>query len=128
MARNDGSTGQRTLDDVGKGRPDAALLESVAGREDDQGAEPGFAGTDDVRRPLGATPASATTGRHDDGTDANETVDGLNETEELTRRLAEDVPAGRGEARSDTPVFEKGRTPTGLDASVRDRSDAGDDG
>ena len=93
---------------------DSALLDSIVGREDQNGAEPGFLGADDTNRPLGATPQSVITGRHDDGTDANETVDGLSESEEMTRHLAEDIPTGAGDEEEDIPVFERGRTRTDI--------------
>jgi len=89
-----------------------SLLESTSGRDDDKGAEPGFMGSNDISQPVGATPRSAITGRHDEGMDANETVDGLGETEELTRHLAEDTPTGGSDRREEIPVFERGRTPT----------------
>jgi hypothetical protein len=88
------------------------VLESIASREHDKGAEPGFIGSDDINKPVGAIPRSTITGRHDDGTDANETLDGLGETEELTRRLAEDTPTGSRDDEKEIPVFERGRTPT----------------
>ena len=71
-------------------------------------------GADDANRPLGATPQSVFTGRHDDGSDANETIDGLNESEEMTRHLAEDIPIGTSEGEEDIPVFERGRTRTDI--------------
>ncbi|MDW6021820.1 hypothetical protein SAZ10_08605 [Mesorhizobium sp. BAC0120] len=91
-------------------RPDP-LLESISGREDNKGAEPGFIGSDDVNQPVGAVPRSTITGRHDEGMDANETIDGLAETEELTRHLAEDTPSGGSDREEDEkiPVFERGR-------------------
>lgn len=63
---------------------------------------------EDERRPLRPTesPIEAdpiATGRrvsdrtnvHDEGSDANDTRDGLTETEEAVRQAAEDVPSGR---------------------------------
>ena len=88
------------------------VLKSTSGRDDEKGVEPGFMGSGDISQPVGAVPRSATTGRHDNG-DANETLDGLNDTEELTRHLAEDTPTGgRDRDEEEIPVFERGRTRT----------------
>ena len=43
--------------------------------------------------------------------EANETLDGLNDTDELTRQAAEDIPTGRNERDDDVPVFERGGMP-----------------
>jgi len=51
---------------------------------------------------------SAVTNVHDAGSDANETEDGLNSTDELTRHLAEDVPTGANERADEEPVFDRG--------------------
>lgn len=93
---------------------DAAVLESPVGHEDNYGAEPGFIGADDVKQPIGARPRSEITGRHDEGAGANETIDGLGETEEMTRRLAEELPIADSDNDDDIPVFERGRTDTEL--------------
>jgi hypothetical protein len=90
---------------------DVPALDALADRGGNQGAEPGAASEDDVHQPIGARPRSETTGRHDDGAGANETVDGLSDTEEATRRAAEDLPTGRNERDEDTPVFDRGDTP-----------------
>lgn len=93
---------------------DAPLLETPAGRENDHGAgDPRSAAADAVRRKdVGATPRSAITGRHDPGTGANETRDGLDATGEDLRRAAEDRPTGGGreDRPRETPVFERGLT------------------
>lgn len=50
---------------------------------------------------------------HDAGSDANDTPDGLTESEEAVRQAAEDVPVGRplrGNAES-IPVFDRGSLP-----------------
>ena len=50
---------------------------------------------------------------HDAGSDANDTPDGLTETEEAVRQAAEDVPIGRplrGKTES-IPVFDRGSLP-----------------
>ncbi|MER8808144.1 hypothetical protein [Mesorhizobium australicum] len=93
-------------------REDAAVLDSPAGHEDRQGADPGFVGADDVDQPIGARPRSEITGRHDEGAGANETIDGLSETEELTRSYAEDLPTSDDEDEESIPVFERGRSST----------------
>ncbi|RUX72356.1 hypothetical protein EN925_24030 [Mesorhizobium sp. M7A.F.Ca.US.006.04.2.1] len=94
---------------------DAAVLESIAGHEDRHGAGPGVLGSHDIEQPIGAQPRSEITGRHDEGAGANETVDGLSDTEEMTRSFAEDIPTGLSEGDDeDVPVFERGRTRTDL--------------
>jgi hypothetical protein len=46
---------------------------------------------------------------HDSGSDANETVDGLNATTEEIRHAAEDTPSGTGPGKIEkTPVFDRG--------------------
>lgn len=49
----------------------------------------------------------------DEGSDANETADGLTESEEAVRHAAEDIPTGqRPERPIDTvPVFDRGSLP-----------------
>ncbi|WP_199084738.1 hypothetical protein [Bosea sp. ASV33] len=50
---------------------------------------------------------------HDAGSDANDTPDGLTESEEAVRQAAEDVPVGRplrGNTES-IPVFDRGSLP-----------------
>jgi hypothetical protein len=69
---------------------DAPLLPGIAGRENDRGADPASIATQDMDQPIGAHPRSELTGRHDPGTGANETIDGLSDTEEMTRQAAED--------------------------------------
>jgi hypothetical protein len=91
---------------------DIGLFESVTGRVDNKGAEPGSIGADEIDLPRPATPRSLVTARHDDSGDANETLDGLDDTAELTRRLAEDTPSGEAEDDRDPPVYERGRTRT----------------
>jgi hypothetical protein len=90
----------------------ARTLPGPGGREDDSGAEPGRWSSEDVKQPIGAQPRSAVTGRHDSGSGANETADGLNATEEMTRAAAEDVPLDPDadadeEPTEDTPVFDR---------------------
>src|SRR3977135_3874712 len=70
---------------------DAAALPSSTGRETCSMAP------SDIARSVGARPRSEVTGRHDAGSGANETVDGLTSSEEATRRGAEDIPMGAPE-------------------------------
>ncbi len=56
---------------------------------------------------------SDTTNVHDAGSDANDTPDGLSETEEAVRHAAEDIPTGQsptGKINS-VPVFDRGSLP-----------------
>jgi hypothetical protein len=47
--------------------------------------------------------------RHDAGSGANETIDGLDGTTEALRHAAEDTPSGAGPGKLEkTPVFERG--------------------
>jgi hypothetical protein len=89
---------------------DRPALDSIAGREDDQGAEPGEMNADDVRKPVGARPARGED--HPLDLDDDETVDGLNPEEEAVRRRAEDTPSG--ETPSDPPVFDRGQSDSDL--------------
>lgn len=89
---------------------DLPLIESPVGREDDQGGDPGTLAFDEVFHEPAAVPRSTITGKHDAGSGANETIDGLNSTEEMTRRSAEDVPTGRRTDVRDLPVFDRGDT------------------
>ena len=74
---------------------DAPLLETPAGRENDFGAaDENTITQDEIERPeTTSRPRSQTTGRHDEGSGANETVDGLDEIQEAVRHGAEDIPA-----------------------------------
>ena len=51
-----------------------------------------------VSSPVGARPRSEVTGRHDAGSGANQTADGLNSSEVAMRRGAEEVPIGAPES------------------------------
>ena len=56
----------------------------------------------------GSRPRSEITGRHDEGSGANETVDGLDEYQEAARHGAEDIPASeRRKTLKDVPVFDR---------------------
>ncbi|MDP3408501.1 hypothetical protein [Bosea sp. (in: a-proteobacteria)] len=56
---------------------------------------------------------SLRTNVHDEGSDANDTADGLTEMEEAVRHAAEDIPTGqRPEGPIETvPVFDRGSLP-----------------
>jgi hypothetical protein len=74
----------------------------------DRGANPPGMSTSEVNKPIGAYPRSEVTGRHDAGSGANETIEGLTSSEEATRRGAEDTPIGDwGEEPEDLPVFDR---------------------
>jgi len=90
------------------GEATATTLPGPTGREHRQGAEPESIAAQDVAQPTGAEPRSTVTGRHDPGSGANETLDGLSGTEEMTRQAAEDiVPHTRYDADRETPVFDR---------------------
>jgi hypothetical protein len=93
--------------------PDAVLLESPTGREDHLGmAEASRVVAGEIKKPVGAKPRSEVTGRHDAGSGANETLDGLTSAEEALRQGAEDIPTGApGERIEDVPVFDRGDMP-----------------
>jgi len=60
---------------------------------------------------VGGRPRSEITGRHDPGSGANETVDGLSSSEEELRRAAEDIPVGAPVADvEELPVFDRADT------------------
>ncbi|TAJ27792.1 hypothetical protein [Bosea sp. (in: a-proteobacteria)] len=65
------------------------------------------AGPSDVQR------VSDRTNVHDAGSDANDTEDGLTESEEAVRQAAEDVPTGADPAapRDSIPVFDRASLP-----------------
>jgi hypothetical protein len=59
--------------------------------------------------PTGREARSEVTRRHDAGSGANETKDGLTSSEEELRRNAEDVPLGEPTTElEDVPVFDRG--------------------
>src|SRR5690349_5917375 len=90
-------------------RTDPALSDTPTGREDHLGlAEaPPLVGSE-IKKPIGAQPRSEITGQHDAGSGANETVDGLTETEEALRQAAEDTPSGHDpNLDEDVPVFDR---------------------
>ncbi|HKS63447.1 MAG TPA: hypothetical protein VJT13_17230 [Xanthobacteraceae bacterium] len=64
---------------------------------------------EDARPDAASRPRSEITGRHDEGSGANETVDGLDEYQEAARHGAEDIPASeRRKTLKDVPVFDRG--------------------
>ena len=67
---------------------------------------------DETRPPEASSrPLSEITGRHDEGSGANETVDGLDEYQEAARHGAEDIPASeRRKTLKDIPVFDRAGT------------------
>lgn len=107
--------------DQGLSRSDARVLGSPTGRE--AGNDPDARLPDDVRRTMGARPRSDVTGKHDAGSGASETTDGLEPTDETTRRNAEEVPLApepedrdeaeelRQEGAEEAPVFDEARKP-----------------
>jgi len=50
---------------------------------------------------------------HDVGSDANDTIDGLTESEEAVRQAAEEIPTGQSRTgpTEGVPVFDRGRLP-----------------
>ncbi|MCK1353480.1 hypothetical protein IVB56_20910 [Bradyrhizobium sp. CW7] len=84
---------------------DRVLLPGISGREDDLGADPASSSAADVDQPIGARPRSEVTGQHQPGMGADETVDGLSETEEAVRAAAEDETEVDD---FESPVFDRG--------------------
>jgi len=63
---------------------------------------------EDARPDAASRPRSEITGRHDEGSGANETIDGLDEYQEAARHGAEDIPASeRRKTLKDVPVFDR---------------------
>jgi len=89
---------------------DAPLLETPMGRENDFGAaDENTLNEDELQRPEAFTrPVSEITARHDEGSGANETVDGLDEYQEAVRHGAEDIPVSdRDREFEKLPVFDR---------------------
>ena len=89
---------------------DAPLLETPMGRENDFGAvDENTPNNDELARPeILSRPRSLITGRHDEGSGANETIDGLDETAEALRQGAEDIPVSdRDREFENLPVFDR---------------------
>lgn len=88
---------------------DRGSLDSATGRENHLGlTKSGATAASEINQPIGAKPQAEITGRHDAGSGANQTRDGLSGTEEAVRRAAEtvppDEPAGYDD---DIPVFDR---------------------
>jgi hypothetical protein len=89
---------------------DTPLLETPMGRENDFGAgDENTLNKDEIERPeVLSRPRSQVTGRHDEGSGANETVDGLDEYQEAARQGAEDIPVSdRDREFATLPVFDR---------------------
>jgi hypothetical protein len=93
-------------------KPDPAENDTPTGREDHLGlTEASATAGSEINKPVGAQPRSRITGRHDAGSGANETSDGLTEVDEALRRAAEDTPSGNNNrADGDVPVFDRAAT------------------
>ena len=92
---------------------DAPLLETPMGRENDFGAaDKNTLNEDEIERPeVLSRPRSEITGRHDEGSGANETIDGLDELQEAARHGAEDIPVSdRDRDFEKLPVFDRGES------------------
>jgi len=122
MDRKEKPPRRRDFANQGIEEADALAVGSPTGRE--AGAHSaGSDASDDVRQPVGGPRRSDVTGRHDDGMGANETIDGLTDSEEELRRQAEDVPLAaepddedeadeqRREGAEDAPVFDQASRP-----------------
>jgi hypothetical protein len=95
-----------TEEAMARNRSDAK--KSSTGREE---SRPGPAG-ETAHHPAGGQARSQITGRHDAGSGANETIDGLNSTEESLRKGAEETPIGSADKPlEDVPVFDRGKLP-----------------
>jgi hypothetical protein len=92
---------------------DAALLETPAGRENDFGAaDKNALNADEIARPeVLSRRRSEITCRHDEGSGANETIDGLDEIQEAARHGAEDMPVSERDREFERlPVFDRGES------------------
>jgi hypothetical protein len=86
-----------------RGKFDAEPNAVLPTREPDI-SQPDFSG--------GARPRSEITGKHDAGSAANETIDGLNSSDEALRRAVEDMPSReQPNTIEDVPVFDRGDLP-----------------
>jgi hypothetical protein len=87
------------------------FTEFANGGEVNEADSPGLLGPTgrEVLSSDGGSPRSEVTGRHDAGSGANETLEGLTSTEEALRRGAEDIPTGgQQQDLEDIPVFDRG--------------------
>jgi hypothetical protein len=93
-------------------RTDPAEFDSPTGREDHMGlAETHRIAGSEIKKPVGAKPRSEVTRRHDAGSGANETSEGLNSLDESLRRAAEDSRSGGADADEDMPGFDRANAP-----------------
>jgi len=88
---------------------DRAVLESATGRVAPTESDESSVREDEIReKSVGGEPASSRTNFHTSGTGAIETEDGLDETEEMVRHTAEDIPdVDIADRRDGGPVFDK---------------------
>lgn len=87
-------------------RENPALIE-------DERIQPASPLDDSAPPPVVGRRASDETNVHDAGSDANDTADGLTESEEAVRQAAEDIPTGQDPAgsRESVPVFDRASLP-----------------
>ena len=81
------------------------MARKTAGKIDQQADEEFIEETNAVH--IGGRPRSDITGKHDEGSDANETIDGLDEQAEDLRRNTEDIPTGAKDPFDKLPVFDR---------------------
>jgi len=81
------------------------MARETAAKIDQQAEEEFIAETNPAN--IGGRPRSEITGKHDEGSDTNETVDGLDEEAEDLRHNAEDIPTGAKDPFDTLPVFDR---------------------
>lgn len=92
---------------------DRPLLETVTGRAQSTrtGAEASVEEEEIQEKSVGTRPSGERTEFHLSGTGGVETDDGLDETSEMVREAAEDIPDDQPtDAQLDRPVFDRGET------------------
>lgn len=95
------------MEQTEKAKPPSEFANEGELNETDAAALPGPTGRE-VSGGVGGRPRSEITGRHDVGSGANETVDGLTSSDEELRRGAEDVPLGAPAPElEEIPVFDR---------------------
>jgi hypothetical protein len=82
------------------------MARKTAGKIDQQADEEFIEQTNPAN--IGGRPRSDITGKHDEGSNANETIDGIEEEAEDLRRNTEDVPNGTKDPFDKLPVFDRG--------------------
>jgi hypothetical protein len=98
----------------GKSREPTQLCRILPpGREDHLGlAEASPLAVSEIKKSIGAQPRSEVAGKHDAGSGANETIDGLTDAEKALRSAAEDAPSGQpSDINEDIPVFDRADAP-----------------